>query len=213
MLALFFALFIEMMAITIAIQISSQREVIGSTIDVIVLVGVTFVMLAIYFRFMHGDVKDKAFFGIFFIASIVLGLAEVLSLIVRLNYFNPMSLSRTIIVGFLFETGNMFAGLLLAFLIGSFLGDKSDYSWFRAFTLVFGLSLEVYMSLFLTVANWGLLQEGVLSKLLSVMLAFSLAGTVAYFMDAMIVSSQEEARVDDKKDEVDNPTLELQSPI
>jgi hypothetical protein len=158
---------------------------------------------------MSDAVKDKAFFGILFTASVVLGLAmEALSLIrMWLNYF-PMSLSGMIFVGFLLAKGIIFVGLLLAFLIRSgFLGGDKWESWFDALVgFMLGLSLVVFVSLLLGVANWGL-QEGVKPKLLSVMLAFSLASTIAYFMAAMIVSSQEEIRVDDKRDEVKVPLL------
>jgi hypothetical protein len=112
-------------------------------------------------------------------------------LIVGFNYFNPMSLF-----------GMSFVGLMLPFLIGR-------DSWFDAFlAFMLGLSLEDFVSFLLTVANWDL-HEGVIPMLLSVMLAFSLAGMVAYLLAAMIVSSQEEVRVDDKRDEVKNPTSAL----
>jgi hypothetical protein len=138
LMALFFALFIEVMAITIAIQISSQgREsfllfnlgqggAIGPVVNVIV-VGVIFVVLAIYFRFKQADVKDKALFGILFTAGIILGLAmEALSLIPAdevknipwLNHV-AMSLAGMIIVVQLL--------LIEYFFINSFLGgDKWD---------------------------------------------------------------------------------------
>ena len=84
MLALFFALFIETMVITIAIQISSQGQESFLLFYLgVIVIGVIFVvLLAIYFRFTHADVKDKALFGILFTSGIVLGLAmEALSLI------------------------------------------------------------------------------------------------------------------------------------
>jgi phosphoglycerol transferase MdoB-like AlkP superfamily enzyme len=100
--------------------------------------------------------------------------------------------------------------IMLAFLIGSFLGGDRWDSWFDAFAgYTLGLGLGIFVSVFFAVANWDLLQEGVMPRLLSVMLAFSLADTVAYFLAAVIVSSQEQVRVNDKKDEVENPTLAL----
>ena len=91
MLTLFVSLFVETMAITIYNLISSQgREriflfhlggVIGPIVDVIA-VGIFVLWLVRYFRFVHADVKDKPFFGIFFTAGIFLGLTtEALSLI------------------------------------------------------------------------------------------------------------------------------------
>ena len=91
MLALFVSLFVETMAITIYNLISSQgREriflfhlggVIGPIVDVIA-VGIFVLWLVRYFRFVHADVKDGAFFGIFLTAGIFLGLTtEALSLI------------------------------------------------------------------------------------------------------------------------------------
>jgi hypothetical protein len=160
MLALFFALFIETMAITIAIQITSQgREsfplfhlggVVGPIVDVIV-VGVFFVVLAIYFRFVHvhADVKHKAFF---FAAGIFLGLAmEAMSLIVadgveNKPWFNHLAMYSAGI--FIY----MFAGFLLAFLIGysfliSFLGGDKLNSRFHAVWGIYvaGLSLGYCM--------------------------------------------------------------------
>jgi hypothetical protein len=208
MLALFFTLFIETMAITIAIQISSQgREsfplfhlggVIGPIVDVIV-VGVFFVVLAIYFRFRHADVKDKAFFGIFFFtAGIVFGMAiEALILIatdgVKINaWLNHFATS---------------VGFLLAFLIGYYFivirflgGDKWDSRFQAVLVYDAGLILGYFMSLLLAAANWGL-QEGARPKLLSVMLAFFLSGTVAYFLAAKIALAQTEVKDDDKEDE------------
>jgi predicted permease len=162
--------------------------VIGPIVDVIV-VGFFFVVLAIYFRFVHvhADVKDKAFFGIFFATGIFLGLPlEAMSLIVAPGvenrpWFNHLSMYLAGIYIY------MFAGLLLAFLMGyflliSFLGGDKFSSRFQAVLGVYdaGLLLGYFMSLLLTVANWGL-QEGARPKLLSVMLAFCLSGTVAYF--------------------------------
>jgi hypothetical protein len=223
MLALFFTLFIETMAVTIAIQISSQgREsfhlfhlggVIGPIVDVIV-AGVFFVVLAIYFRFRHADVKDKAFFGIFFTAGTVLGLAtEALIFIVAhevknnawLNHFGTTGLTGM----FLFN----FVAFLLAFLIGHHFvirfigGDKWDFQAVLG-NYHAGLILGYFMSLLLAVANWGL-QEGARPKLLSVMLAFFLSGTVAYFLAAMIALAQIEVKDDDKEDEGENPTSAL----
>jgi hypothetical protein len=211
MLALFFALFIETMAITIAIQISSQgREsiplfylgggVIGPTIHVIV-AGVIFV-LAIYYRFTHAaDVKEKALFGILFTAGIVLGLAmEALSLILPDGFKNNPWLNHV---------ATSLAGMIIAvelLLIGYFFfnsslgGDKCDAFWgFYA-----GWSLGHFMSLLLAVANWGLQEEGDRTKLFCAMLAFFSAGTVAYFLVAIIAFAQKEV-----KDEVENPTSAL----
>jgi hypothetical protein len=138
MLALFFALFIETMVITIAIQISSQgREsfllfhlggrAIGPIVNVIV-VGVIFVVvMAIYFRCTHADVKDKALFGILFTAGIVLGLAmEALSSILADGVKNNTWLNHVATS----LTGMIIVVFLLVFLIGYFFfniflgGDK-----------------------------------------------------------------------------------------
>jgi hypothetical protein len=56
------------------------------------------------------------------------------------------------------------------------------------------------MSSLLAAANWGL--QGARPKLLCVMLAFFLAGTVAYFLVAIIAFAQKEVKDDDKEDEV-----------
>jgi hypothetical protein len=212
MLAVFVALFIQAMAITIAIQISSQgREslplfhlgggVIGRIVDGVIFV----VVLAITFRFA----KDKAFFGIFFTAGIVLGLTvEALSFIVAFivaegvkknTWLNQFSTSLA---------GMLFVGFLLAFLIGyffliSFLGGDNWGSRFQAFFGFYaGLSLGNFMILFLAVANWGL-PEGARPKLLPFMLAFFLACAVAYILAAMIAFFQKEIKDDDKEDEVE----------
>jgi hypothetical protein len=123
MLALFFVLLIETMAIKLAIQIRPQGQeylslflllggVIGPIVDTIV-VGVNLVVLAIYFRFMHDAVKDKAFFGISWTTSIVLRLAiEALGLLVELNHSFATSLAimhsegflLAFLVGYLFES-------------------------------------------------------------------------------------------------------------
>jgi hypothetical protein len=65
------------------------------------------------------------------------------------------------------------------------------------------------MSLLLAIANWGLQEEGARPKLLCVMLALSLAGTVAYILAAIIIFAQKEAKYDDTEDEVENPTSAL----
>jgi hypothetical protein len=109
MLTLFVSLFVETMAITIYNLISSQgREsiflfhlggVIGPIVDVIA-VGIFVLWLVRYFRFVHADVKDKAFFGIFFTAGISLGLAmETLRLIVVSGVENNVKKSNCRIVG------------------------------------------------------------------------------------------------------------------
>jgi uncharacterized protein YacL len=100
MLALFFALFIATMAITIAIQLSSQGKesiplfylggVIGPIVDVI-LVGVIFMVLAEWFRYMNANVEDKAFFSTFFTAGVVLGLAMEAFLLCFVDLGRPRS--------------------------------------------------------------------------------------------------------------------------
>jgi hypothetical protein len=66
------------------------------------------------------------------------------------------------------------------------------------------------MSLLLAVANWGPQEEARPPKLLSVMLAFFLAGTVASFLAAMIALAQKEVENDNnKEDEVEIPTSAL----
>jgi hypothetical protein len=62
------------------------------------------------------------------------------------------------------------------------------------------------MSFLLAVANWGLQEGARPPKLLSVMLAFFLAGTVAYSLAAMIAVAQKEAKDDKEEDEVENTT-------
>jgi hypothetical protein len=113
----------------------------------------------------------------------------------------------------------IFIGLqLAAFLIGyCFLirligGDKS-VSRFQAFFGFYsaGLSLGYFISFLLAVANWGPQEEARPPKLLSVMLAFFLAGTVAYFLAAMIAVAQKEAKDDKEEDEVENTTSALRS--
>lgn len=218
MLALFFALFIETMAITIAIQITWQgREsfllshsgggVIGPIVNVIDIIFV--VVLAIYFRFMHADVKDKALFGILFTAGIVLGLAmEALSLIVADGVKNNTWLTHVAMS----LTGMVIVVFPLVFFIGyyfsynSFLGGNQLEAFLGFYA---GWSLGYFMSLLLAVANWGPQEEARPPKLLSVMLAFFLAGTVAYFLAAMIAVAQKEVKDDDKEDEVENTTSAL----
>jgi hypothetical protein len=201
MLALFFAICIETMIITIAIQISSQgREsfllfhlggrVIGPIVNVIV-VGVIFVVvLAIYFRFTHADVKDKALFGIFFTAGIVLGLAmEAWSMIVADGVKN-LALCMIIV----FEH--------LVFLIGFFFFDSllGRHRWDASLGFYVGWSLGYFMSLLLAVPNWGLHdEEGARPKLLCITLAFFLA---TYFLVAIIAFAQKEVKDDNKEDEV-----------
>jgi hypothetical protein len=195
--------------------------VIGPIVDVIV-IGAFFVVLAIYFRFVHADAKDKAFFGIFFTADIFLGLAmEALTFIVADGVRNNPRFNHfvTCLAGIFIY---MSAGFLLAFLIGyfffnSFLGgdewlnhieiSKQWSSRFQELLVCYGtgLSLGHAMSLLLAFANWGI-QEGGRPKLLSVMLAFCLSGTVAYFLAAMIALAQKEVKYDDKEDAVENPT-------
>jgi hypothetical protein len=93
MLAIFVALFLEF---TICNLPSSQAKevnfggVIIPIVDMIVIaVGHFFLLLVIYCRFMHTDVRDKAFFGIFFTALIFIGLAmEALILIVATQRFD-----------------------------------------------------------------------------------------------------------------------------
>jgi hypothetical protein len=92
MLAIFVALFLEF---TICNLPSSQgKEVnLGGVIIpivhmIVIAVGHFFLLLAIYYRFMNADVRDKAFFGIFFKALIFIGLAmEALSVIVATHRF------------------------------------------------------------------------------------------------------------------------------
>jgi hypothetical protein len=162
MLALFFALFIETMVITIAIQISSQgRESFllshsgGPIVNVIDTVAcvIFVVVLAIYFRFMHADVKDKALFGILFTAGIVLGLAmEALSLIVADGVKNNTWLNHvaTSITGML---AGMIVVVFLLGLIGyhffnTFLGGNL---WDALLGFYAGWSLGCFMSLSLAV--------------------------------------------------------------
>jgi hypothetical protein len=188
MLTLFFALFIETMAITIAIQISSQGRKkflllhLGGGVIAPTIVVILAVVLAIYFRFMHADVKDKALFGILFTAGIVLGLAmEALSLIAAdgdknypwLNHV-ATSIAGVIIVVFML-------GLIGYRFFNSFLGGNK---WDALLGFYAGFSLGYFMSLLLAVANWGLQEE--------VMLAQFLAGTVAYFLVAIIAFAQKE---------------------
>jgi hypothetical protein len=85
MLALFVALFLETVAcLPISNLPSSQgrlsnflfhfKGVIISIVDVIA-VGHFFLLLAIFWQFLHADAKDKAFFGILFTAVVFIGLA------------------------------------------------------------------------------------------------------------------------------------------
>jgi hypothetical protein len=224
--ALFLALFIETMAITIAIQISWQGQasfllfhsgrggVIGPIVNVIdTVVGVIFVVvLALYFRFLHADVKDKVLFGIFFTAGIVLGLAmEALNLIVASGVVkNNTWLHRL--------AGMVIVVFPLVFLIACYFSFHNSFlggnQWEAFLGLYAGWSLGYYMSVLLAVASWAGVQEeeeGVNGpKLLCVMLAFFLAGTVAYFLVAIIVFAQKEVNDDDKEEgRGSNPTSAL----
>jgi hypothetical protein len=58
------------------------------------------------------------------------------------------------------------------------------------------------MSLLLAVANWGLQEERARPKLFCVMLAFFLAGTVAYFLVEIIVFAPKEVKDADKEDKL-----------
>jgi hypothetical protein len=209
MLALFCVLFIETMAITMTIQIRSQgQEKVISPIVCLIDVGVIFVvMLAIYFRFVHADMKeDTTMFGIFLTAGIIVGLAtDALSLIVAdgvkhntwLNLI-ATSLACMIYVGW------------LVFLIGylcliRFLGGCTWEAFCGVYT---GSRLGYLMSLLLAVANWKL-QEGAMPKLFSFVLAFFLAGMVACFLAPIIALLQKEVKDDDKEDEVEKPLSAL----
>jgi hypothetical protein len=221
MLALFVSLFIETMAIAMSSQLSSQGQksipsfhlvgVIAAIVEVIV-IGAFFVVLDIYFRFVHAGVKDKAFFGIFFTAGIFLGLAmEAFSLIIaggvkNNSWYPPFAGCLAGIYIYIF------AGFLLAFLIGyyffnSFLGGDEWSSRFQELLGCYGTGLILgnAIALLLAFANVGV-QEGARPKLLSVMLCFCLSVTVAYFLASMIALAQKEVKDDDKEDEVTHPT-------
>jgi hypothetical protein len=238
-LALFVALFIEIMAIAISSQLISQgQEIIPLSylvgvmvaINDVILVGVIFVELAKYFRFVNADVKDKVFFGKIFMAGILLGLAlEALTFTAVadgehrnpwLNYSATTSQMVMVVVSFLFSQMEMVvASFQFAVLIGSYLfaiglGVKRDsqtiylhWSRFRSWLgFSLGLNLGVIMSMILAVANWGL-QGGLtapqhVSVLLGsqLKLASYLACTEANLVAVAILWTLKEAE-DDAEDE------------
>jgi hypothetical protein len=213
MLALSFAVCIDTMAITIYNLKTIPLFLLGGVI------GVFFLVLAISSRFVHSDVKDEAFFGIFLTAGIAVGLAvKALDLIVAdgvKNYPCPPPFAAYLAGIYI----HMFAGCLLAFWIGYFLfnsfhGGDEWISRFQELLGCYGIGLSIGyvigygMSLLLAFANLGL-QEGARPKLLSGMLAFCFSVTVAFFLVTMLALAQREAKDDDKEDEVENPTSAL----
>jgi uncharacterized integral membrane protein len=231
MLVLFVALFIETMSITISSQLSWRqgREsipwfhlgVIVGIVDVI-LVGLMFVVLANYFRFMKAHGKDKALFGkLFMMAGILLGLAlEALS-------FTAVSVAdgehRNFWVNFFATPCHMLAVSFQFFVLigyyfftiglGAIRESQTMYlhwSRFQAWLdFSVGLSLGVFMSMILSVANWGLRGGLTSPKLLSVLLASLLelasfcACTAAYLQAVLLLWTPEEAE-DDAEDEENN---------
>jgi hypothetical protein len=225
---LFVALYIETMAITISNQLSWQgREsvpsfhlgVIVAIFDVI-LVGVMFVVLADYFRFMSAHGKDKALFGkIFMMAGILLGLAlEALTFTAvadgehRSFWLNCFATTcHMVVVSF------QFAVLIAYYFFTIGLGAKRDsqtidlhWSRFQSWLgFSVGLSLGVFMSMILSLAKWGLRGGLTSPKHASVLLvslielASFLACTAAYVQAVLLLWTPEKAE-DDAEDEENN---------
>jgi hypothetical protein len=193
MLALFFALFIGTIAITIAIQLSPQGlEIISllylvgailAIVDVIQL-GVIFLVLANCFRFMNAVVRDKAYpkrlmLALLMAGILLLGLLALEALTLTavaadsagehrnpwLIYFATFGQVDRVVVSFLLAV--LIGYYCLIICLGAKLDSQTIYlHWSRLKScLGFSFGLKLGMIVLLAVFNWGL-QGGLTAPML-----------------------------------------------
>jgi hypothetical protein len=213
------AIFMKTMTAMISIQLSSQGPkgiplfylvgVIVAIVDVI-LVGVIFLVLADYFRFV---VIDQSFFGklCMIMAGFLLGLAFFATTCLMDVVVNFQS----VLMGYYFQLTVLIGYYCFSIGLGAKRGSQTMmyHHWSTRFQsclgFLVGLSLGVFMSMMLSAVNWGGLVQGGLTapNLVSVLLAsllelaFFLAFTAGYLQAVSIIWNPEEAEDHGVEDE------------
>jgi hypothetical protein len=204
------AIFMKTMTAMISIQLSSQGPkgiplfylvgVIVAIVDVI-LVGVIFLVLADYFRFV---VIDQSFFGklCMIMAGFLLGLAFFATTCLMDVVVNFQS----VLMGYYFQLTVLIGYYCFSIGLGAKRGSQTMmyHHWSTRFQsclgFLVGLSLGVFMSMILSAANLGLQGGLAAPNLVSVLLASLveltsfLACTAAYFQAVSILWNPEEAK-------------------